>query len=57
MKSSIMFCKHLLFGSKPVIKAGHGANADVPGSVSGQHSQPSHVPLQYFTTQNKDYIL
>lgn len=34
-------------GSNPVINSGHGAYADVPAIVSGQHSHPSHVPGQY----------
>lgn len=38
---------YLRNGSNPVINSGHGAYADVPAIVSGQHSHPSHVPGQY----------
>lgn len=33
-------------GSKPVMKSGHGADADAPAAVSDQHVQPSQVPRQ-----------
>lgn len=33
-------------GSKPVINSGHGARADAPAGVAGQHIHPSHVPGQ-----------
>lgn len=39
---------HLRDGSKPVVNSGQGACADVAAGVSGQHSQPSHVPRQNF---------
>lgn len=34
------------FGSNPVTNSGHGACADDPAGVSGQHDQPSKVPGQ-----------
>lgn len=39
---------YLRVGSKPVLNSGQWACADVPAGVSGQQSQPSHVPLQNF---------
>lgn len=40
--------EYLRNGSNPVTNSGHGAYADMPAIVSGQHSHPSHVPGQYF---------
>lgn len=34
------------------MNSGHGLNADLPANVSGQHDQPSHVPLQYLPKNN-----
>lgn len=39
--------KYLRDGSKPVLNSGHGAYAEDPANVSGQHNQPSQVPAQY----------
>ena len=44
--SLIQKCRYLRFGSNPVIKSGHGACAEDPAGVSGQHDQPSNVPGQ-----------
>jgi hypothetical protein len=39
-------CPYLRLGSNPVINSGHGACAEDPAGVSGQHDQPSNVPGQ-----------
>lgn len=46
---------HLRNGSNPVMNSGQGACAEAPAGVSGQHSQPSHVPRQYVPVRREEW--